>query len=73
MVALRSYRCPVVKIAVVETVSSRNSRYRGRDLVPWADPYITQLIRKLQAEVRSERAAAAEKRCQAPAPGNEWE
>ena len=70
MVAFKSYRCPNIKIAVVATVTSRISRYRGWDLVPWADPYITKLIRKLQAEVRSERAAAAAKPCQAPAARN---
>ena len=29
---------------------------RSRDLVPWADPYIALLIRRLQDEVRAERA-----------------
>ncbi len=29
---------------------------RSRDLVPWADPYIALLIRKLQEEVRAERS-----------------
>jgi len=28
-------------------------------LVPWADPYIAGLVRRLQSEVRFERAAAA--------------
>jgi hypothetical protein len=28
-----------------------------RDLLPWADPYVAQLIKKLQDEVRQERRA----------------
>jgi hypothetical protein len=27
----------------------------ARELVPWADPYVAQLIQKLQEEVRQER------------------
>ncbi|WP_146584617.1 hypothetical protein [Posidoniimonas polymericola] len=34
------------------------SRFRPSDLVPWADPYIASLVRKLQREVREERDAA---------------
>lgn len=30
-------------------------RPSARDLLPWADPYIASLIRKLQDEVRAER------------------
>lgn len=33
------------------------SRFRPSDLVPWADPYIASLVRKLQREVREERQA----------------
>jgi hypothetical protein len=27
----------------------------ARDVLPWADPYVAQLIRKLQEEVRQQR------------------
>jgi hypothetical protein len=36
-------------------------------LVPWADPYIAGLVRRLQSEVRLERAAMAEAGVQAGA------
>ncbi len=50
----RNLYCTVVKVPVV---SSRGRRMESaRDLLPWADPYIVGLIRKLQAEVRVERA-----------------
>lgn len=47
-------RCAVVSVPVA------GNRFSGRgalarDLVPWADPYVMQLIRKLQDEVRLER------------------
>jgi hypothetical protein len=32
------------------------------ELVPWADPYIAGLVRRLQSEVRMERAALAARR-----------
>jgi hypothetical protein len=37
---------------------SRTSRiaYKPSELVPWADPYIAGLVRRLQSEVRFERA-----------------
>ena len=37
----------------------------SQDLLPWADPYIARLIRRLQAEVKAERA---ERRATAEAP-----
>ena len=50
----RNLYCTVVEVPVV---SSRGRRMGSpRDLLPWADPYIAGLIRKLQAEVRAERA-----------------
>ncbi len=36
--------------------SPRVDRSRPSDLLPWADPYIAQLVRDLQHEVRSERS-----------------
>jgi hypothetical protein len=51
-------RCQVV------TIDSNTSAYasRGalaRDVLPWADPYVAQLIKKLQDEVRFERRLAS--------------
>jgi hypothetical protein len=47
-------RCAVVAVpAVNNRISGRGAL--ARDLVPWADPYVMQLIRKLQDEVRQER------------------
>ena len=54
MVARNRIRCTVVAVPV----SSRTGMSRGalaRDVLPWADPYVAQLIKNLQDEVRSER------------------
>jgi hypothetical protein len=53
MVASNRIHCTVV---AVEVSSNRISPRRvEKDLLPWADPYVAQLIRKLQDEVRQER------------------
>lgn len=46
-------------IRVDEPGISRGNRlaYKPSTLVPWADPYIAGLVRRLQSEVRFERAA----------------
>jgi hypothetical protein len=52
MVAFNRIRCQVVSVGSDPHVS------RGalaRDVLPWADPYVAQLIKKLQDEVRFER------------------
>jgi hypothetical protein len=36
---------------------SNRITYKPSELLPWADPYIAGLVRKLQSEVRFERAA----------------
>ncbi len=48
--------CTAVRID--EPGVSRNNRlaYKPSTLVPWADPYIAGLVRRLQSEVRFERA-----------------
>jgi hypothetical protein len=47
-------RCAVVAVPVAgNRIAGRGAL--ARDLVPWADPYVMQLIRKLQDEVRQER------------------
>jgi len=53
MVASNRIRCTVV---AVEVSNDRiTSRGVAQDLLPWADPYVAQLIRNLQDEVRQER------------------
>ena len=52
MVAFNRIRCTVV------SVPENGGMTRGalaRDVLPWADPYVEQLIKKLQDEVRVER------------------
>lgn len=51
--------CSAVRID--EPGVSRGNRlaYKPSELVPWADPYIAGLVRRLQSEVRFERAALA--------------
>ena len=58
MVAQNSPQFAIVDTdtAVMPSRSDRAKRFRSRDLLPWADPYIASLIRRLQAEVRAERA-----------------
>jgi hypothetical protein len=57
MVAFNRVRCTVV---AVEVSSDRISSCRvAKDLLPWADPYVAQLIRNLQDEVRQERQTHA--------------
>lgn len=51
--------CTVVRIAEAPQSSERFVR-KPSTLVPWADPYIAGLVRRLQSEVRMERAALAE-------------
>ena len=54
MVARNRVRCAVVAVPVMtDCCSSRGAL--ARDLLPWADPYVAQLIRNLQNEVREER------------------
>jgi hypothetical protein len=54
MVARNSIRCTVVAVGVSpDRCLSRGAM--ARDLLPWADPYVAQLIKSLQDEVRHER------------------
>lgn len=57
MVAPRKIRCKVVAIAIDRENPNLPSAY---DLLPSADLYVVGLIRKLQNEVRRERADAAQ-------------
>jgi hypothetical protein len=49
-------------VRVAEAPLEEASRFvrKPSALVPWADPYIAGLVRKLQSEARLERAAFAE-------------
>jgi len=38
--------------------SAARARFRPSDMLPWSDPYIAGLVRKLQDEVRSEASLA---------------
>jgi hypothetical protein len=54
MIARNRIRCQVVAIdSHAEPNVSRGAL--ARDVLPWADPYVAQLIKKLQDEVRFER------------------
>ena len=54
MVARNQIHCTVVAVPVsVDRWTSRG--VMAQDLLPWADPYVAQLIRNLQDEVRQER------------------
>jgi hypothetical protein len=54
MVARNRIHCSVVAVPV-RMDGSMSSGALARDVLPWADPYVAQLIRKLQDEVRQER------------------
>ncbi len=51
----RKIRCFVVRIPEEDSAVPPHAAWR--EALPWADPYILGLIRKLQEEVRQERAA----------------
>jgi hypothetical protein len=53
--------CTIVRVA--ESPTPRTERFvrKPSTLVPWADPYIAGLVRRLQSEVRMERAALRER------------
>ena len=58
MVAFNRVRCTVVAVSELQ----KSGMTRGaivRDVLPWADPYVAQLIKKLQDEVRLERRQQA--------------
>jgi hypothetical protein len=58
MVAFNQIRCTVIAVPVSEDCfSSRGAM--AREVLPWADPYVAQLIKNLQDEVRQEREMQA--------------
>lgn len=56
MVARNRIRCLVVAVPASSDRFASNTRGAlARDVLPWADPYVAGLIKKLQDEVRQER------------------
>jgi hypothetical protein len=58
MVARTRIRCMVVTLPA-EANSTISRGALSREVLPWADPYVAGLIKKLQDEVRSERRQRA--------------
>jgi len=65
MVASNRIRCTVVAVPV--SSEGLSTRRVAQDLLPWADPYVAQLIRNLQDEVRQERQMQSRVRHYEPA------
>ena len=53
--------CTIVRVADEPQIDSNRYIRKPSTLVPWADPYIAGLVRRLQSEVRMERAEAADR------------
>src|SRR5262245_41072606 len=61
MVAFNRVRCTVLAVSELQ----KSGMSRGaivRDVLPWADPYVAQLIKKLQDEARAERRVESKSR-----------
>ncbi len=54
MVAFNGVRCTVIAVPVSENFCLSRGAL-AREVLPWADPYVAQLIKNLQDEVREER------------------
>jgi hypothetical protein len=54
MVAFNRVRCTVVAVSELDKPCQTRGAL-ARDVLPWADPYVAQLIKNLQKEVREER------------------
>jgi hypothetical protein len=54
MVAFNRVRCTVLAVSELQQCGMSRGAI-VRDVLPWADPYIAQPIKKLQDEVRVER------------------
>lgn len=52
--------CTVIRVAERPEPSPNRFVRKPSTLLPWADPYIAGLVRRLQSEVRMERAARAD-------------
>lgn len=49
--------CTVIRVSEFPDAISNRLATKPSALVPWADPYIAGLVRRLQSEVRLERAS----------------
>lgn len=58
MVAFNRVRCTVLAVSELKK-SGMTTGAIVRDVLPWADPYVAQLIQKLQDEVRMEHELEA--------------
>jgi len=47
--------CTIVRVPTTDNKTMNRMSLRPSDLLPWADPYISRLVTKLQSEVRRER------------------
>lgn len=54
MVAFNRIRCTVLAVSQNDNACLSRGAL-AREVLPWADPYVAQLIEKLQNEVREER------------------
>jgi hypothetical protein len=58
MVAFNRVRCTVIAVSQLDNACLSRGAV-AREVLPWADPYIAQLIKNLQDEVREERKLQA--------------
>lgn len=61
MVAFNRVRCTVLAVSELQKCGMTRGAI-VRDVLPWADPYVAQLIKKLQDEVRAERQVQSKSR-----------
>ena len=52
--------CTIVRVAEEPAPARERLVRKPSTLLPWADPYIAGLVRRVQSEVRMERAAMAD-------------
>jgi hypothetical protein len=52
--------CTIVRVAEEPAALRERLVRKPSTLLPWADPYIAGLVRRVQSEVRMERAAMAD-------------
>jgi hypothetical protein len=54
MVDFNRVRCTVIAVSQLDNACLSRGAL-AREVLPWADPYVAQLIKNLQNEVREER------------------
>ncbi|HMP08191.1 MAG TPA: hypothetical protein PJ982_17720 [Lacipirellulaceae bacterium] len=70
--------CTAIRVDGPRSATTDRLSYKPSELVPWADPYIAGLVRRLQSEVHFERASRLDQpRCDlepaAPALEPDWD